>query len=247
MKAPARVIKILFRYAMSFDGINDYVVVPNSDNLLNGLKSASILVWVRTLALSPYHRFIAGWRNDVNSDFYILHYHRADYLEMRARTASGLRDLTPSFAGYYDKWTHIAFVRDGTVLKAYFNGALVASRGDMYDEPWGPSSNFSLGVRVVRLDSYYDGLIAQACAYSRALSAEEVALNYANPDNPVKNGLVLWLQADPQNIKDIDGDGVLEWIDLSGFGNHGKMYGATLVEVIKSPVRILSPVRVVGA
>jgi len=54
----------------------------------------------------------------------------------------------------------------------------------------------------------------------------------------------LWLKADPQYVKDIDGDGILEWIDLSGYGNHGKIYGAQLVQLIKTPVRALKPVRV---
>jgi hypothetical protein len=55
---------------------------------------------------------------------------------------------------------------------------------------------------------------------------------------------VLWLKADPSYVKDIDGDGVLEWIDLSGFGNHGKIYGAQLVELVKTAKRVLTPVRI---
>jgi hypothetical protein len=73
--------------------------------------------------------------------------------------------------------------------------------------------------------------------YSRPLSDSEITWNYSNPDNPIRNGLVLWLQAHPDNIRDIDGDGVLEWLDLSGYGNHGKIYGATLVKLIRDPVR----------
>jgi hypothetical protein len=73
--------------------------------------------------------------------------------------------------------------------------------------------------------------------YSRILSETEISWNYVNPDNPIRNGLVLWLRAHPDYIKDIDGDGVLEWIDLSGFNNHGKIYGATLVKLIRDPVR----------
>jgi hypothetical protein len=54
---------------------------------------------------------------------------------------------------------------------------------------------------------------------------------------------VLWLQADPSDVKDIDGDGILEWLDLSGYNNHGKIYGAQLVELIKTPPRLLTPLR----
>jgi len=80
--------------------------------------------------------------------------------------------------------------------------------------------------------------------YSRALSDSEILWNYQYPDNPVKNGLVLWFKADPQCVKDIDNDGVPEWLDLSGFGNHGKVYGAQLVQLTKSRARVLQPSRV---
>ena len=48
-------------------------------------------------------------------------------------------------------------------------------------------------------------------------------------------------------MKDIDGDGVLEWLDLSGFNNHGKIYGAQLVQLIKTPARLLPPNRVLAS
>jgi len=85
---------------------------------------------------------------------------------------------------------------------------------------------------------------ANILIYSRALSDSEVQWNYQYPDNPVRNGLVLWLQAHPDYVKDIDGDGRLEWLDLSGFNNHGKIYGAQLVQLVKTPARALTPARV---
>jgi len=83
-----------------------------------------------------------------------------------------------------------------------------------------------------------------ARAYSRALSDSEIRQNYSCPENPVRDGLVLWLHAGPAYVKDIDNDGVLEWIDLSGYNNHGKIYGATLVQLIKSASRVVQAQRV---
>jgi len=82
--------------------------------------------------------------------------------------------------------------------------------------------------------------------YNRALSDEENWWNYENPDDLVADGLVLSLYAHPNNIQDIDNDGILEWIDLSGHGNHAKLYGARLVELVKEPARVLSPARVLA-
>jgi hypothetical protein len=86
----------------------------------------------------------------------------------------------------------------------------------------------------------------QLLVYSRALEDSEIQWNYLYPDNPIRNGLVLWLQASPENIRDIDGDGVPEWVDLSGNNNHGKVYGAGLVQLVKPPARALLPARVLS-
>jgi hypothetical protein len=85
---------------------------------------------------------------------------------------------------------------------------------------------------------------SQLLIYTRDLSDSDIAWNTKYPDNPVRNGLFVWLKADPQYVKDIDGDGVLEWVDLSGYGNHGKIYGAQLVELVKTHKRLLAPVRI---
>jgi hypothetical protein len=96
----------------------------------------------------------------------------------------------------------------------------------------------------------FKGYIYGIYIYNRVLSYDEVVALYRFPDNPPRQGLVLWYKADPQFVKDIDGDGVLEWVDRSGKGHHGKIYGAQLVQVSdgdyllfnKAPsIRILTP------
>jgi len=87
----------------------------------------------------------------------------------------------------------------------------------------------------------------QLLIYTRDLADKDIEWNFKNPDNPIRNGLYVWLQAHPDYIKDIDGDGVLEWVDLSGNNNHGKIYGAQLVELVKAVKRVLKPARVLRA
>ena len=54
---------------------------------------------------------------------------------------------------------------------------------------------------------------------SRALSEDEIRHNMVYPWSPVRDGLRVWLFAHPDYVRDIDGDGILEWIDLSGNSN----------------------------
>jgi len=60
--------------------------------------------------------------------------------------------------------------------------------------------------------------------YSRALSASEIAA--WRPEAPVGGSLEMYYYAHPQFVRDIDNDGVLEWLDLSGNNRHAKLRGA---------------------
>jgi len=240
-KAPVRVLRA-FRYAVYFDGVDDYVDVKDIDVPALTLEAWAMLTasswpslgW-RAILSKGFHTNVAGV-----GGLYVLSptvyggFLRDVYGNTYDVTASGLPSML-------NTWHHIVLTSDG---RLYVDGVLrksvsIPNPVNLNDYRW------QVGRDPIEVRLYPGGRISVARIYSRALSAEEVAHNYANPLNPVRNGLVLWLHAHPDNIKDVDGDGRLEWVDLSGFGNHGKMYGATLVEVVKSPARVLSPARVV--
>ena len=242
-KAPTRTLRT-FKYAMYFDGGSSYVQVPYL--AVFNQRPFSVEAWTAHNA----HKLddsIFSCADDYAADRYlhlVIRYNYP-YLGFWADDLWGksLLDLAV--------WYHLVFAWEGPDTKRqliYVNAELDASRTSTGLLTVVSGAHTGNGCWVGRIDSIFLlGYINTIRVYSRALSAEEVAHNYNNPDNPVRDGLILWLRADPQNIKDIDNDGSLEWIDLSGFGNHGKIYGAALVEVIKPPARVLSPVRVVGA
>jgi len=241
MKAPSRVIRISFRYAMSFDGVDDYVVVPHNDvlNVATGNK-ITVTMWA----------YLTGWRvgyplgvvidkrTEVQANWNWEF--NASNMYMRIHADNKMWGITMLHS--LGMWNHYTMVLDGSRLSGYLNGELKVERNDVSSTG---SNTVNLYICETTCGAYQTmGLIAEVHIYSRALSADEIAYNYSNPSNPIRNGLVLWLQAHPDNVKDIDGDGVLEWVDLSGYNNHGKIYGATLVEVIKAPSRVLAPSRI---
>ena len=238
-KTPTRIVKT-FKYAVYFDGVDDYAVVNHHDSLnIQPGNKITIMMW-----------FIpTGWQVGVIGGVVLnkLVDLQAGYsLEFESRNffvrldGGGRATWTP-MPHPFATLNHYTAVVDGTVLSMYLNGVLGVQGSDMPTSGEN-TANLIIG-RFKTPSGWTRGYIHAVYIYSRPLTAEEVSWNYKYPDNPVKNGLVLWLQADPNNIKDVDGDGVLEWVDLSGFGNHGKMYGATLVGVVKSPARVLPPVR----
>jgi hypothetical protein len=237
--SPARVLRT-FRYAVHFDGVDDYVALFTTN-----YPSITVVTWAR-LAVPWWPP--PGWRAIVSKGWA----HRADGV-------GGLYALSP--AGY-GGWLRdsAGIVYDVTAfglpsLVEGFHCIALTSEARLYVDsvlrktttipnplnantyPW------NVGRDPIEVTRVFPGYVAQVLIYSRALTDSEILWNYINPDNPIRNGLVLWLQADPAYVKDIDGDGVPEWLDLSGFDNHGKIYGARLVELIKTPARTLPVAR----
>ena len=232
---PKRVLR-QFRYAMYFNGVNNYVKINDVPQLNNSLE-ATFIYWV--YYINP-------------SDYDLSGYIKRDYgpAIRFGRTSNGQVFINPGthtdiYINYIlnpSYWYYLALViRCGVSWYVYVNVSYIASGTNglpSYIEtgaPWGIGATIEFG----NIRYYVSGYIPYVFIYSRALSDSEIQFNYQNPDKPIRNGLVLWLQADPQYIKDIDNDGILEWIDLSGYNNHGKIYGAQLVQLIKTPSRVL--------
>ncbi|MFZ8808419.1 MAG: LamG-like jellyroll fold domain-containing protein, partial [Pyrobaculum sp.] len=124
--------------------------------------------------------------------------------------------LTLVYVGEYLVSTNTYYMR------VYSGGRLVAERAfHGQRSPVAPS--------VFRLGGEGDGTDQQLwnvvfAVYNRALSASEIAA--WRPEAPVGGGLEMYYYAHPQFVRDVDGDGVLEWLDLSGNNRHAKLRGA---------------------
>jgi len=241
MRAPVRVLRT-FRYAVYFDGINDYAVITDSPSL-----RITDHITVEAL-INPV--IATAWRAIITGKAYTYLLALYDW-KIRWYLGTGstwfLTAITVPISSY--RFSHVVsnYSKDTGVYQVFVDGSL-AHWGSTTPQPIAVN-NFGVSVGAAYPPTpalyWFSGYISAVRIYSRVLGAEEVAHNYSNPGNPARSGLVLWLQAHPDNVKDLDGDGVLEWLDLSGYNNHAKLYGATLVEVVKSPARVLSPARVV--
>jgi hypothetical protein len=240
--SPARVLKH-FGYAMYFDGVDDYVRLsppPSS-------SAYTVMLWMSTLGPTGffqnafrwdcYSPIIVGW---IDFGYRMLCVHAYDgYFKMVVLTDP---------KAVRGQWIHVtSVVVDNQAIYGYLNNSLRGSASlGTTAKPTGSPMYVGAEDCPGHPAYFFYGYVVQVLVYTRALSDSERAWNYQYPDNPVKDSLVLWLQADPNNVKDVDGDGVLEWVDLSGFNNHGKIYGATLVQLIKPSRRLLPPARVLN-
>jgi hypothetical protein len=141
-----------------------------------------------------------------------------------------------SIYAYRNTWVNTAWrlsISDRTLV-GYINGGRVYSLTIPSTEytvlEWNPDTatypwryqRFVLGASV-----QYDGnmklMQGNILIYSRPLSDAEIRYNMSNPNNPIRDGLVLWLDARAcDTSKNI-------CYDLSGNGNHGTMYNVSIV------------------
>ena len=160
--------------ALQFDGVDEYVAVPDSPGL-NTTDAITIAAWIyREVDSGTWERIIS--RSDSSDYDYWLQITSSDSIGAgfidAGGTARDLLDFTPGMPIPLNQWTHLAFVYDGASVKAYVNG-LVDKSQDI------GSFSIRTSTRPLwfgRLRDWYNfsGLIDEARIYSSPLSLGEV-------------------------------------------------------------------------
>jgi hypothetical protein len=164
--------------AMAFDGINDYVSVTGASNYVVGSTGMSITCWVYTQNTAPnYPNFdgFAGFRNDVDADFYLVQV-GVNAIEARFRNDQGTDFTITSQTLTANQWIHYTFTYDGAMLRLYKNTVKVDSLAAN-----GVISNggvdYNIGnVRYANsnVDFLLTGKMDETSFWSRALTPEEI-------------------------------------------------------------------------
>lgn len=159
--------------ALSFDGSNDYVSVPDSSSL-DLTNKMTIEAWVRPTASS-------GWRTVMmKENGGELAY--GMYARESTNRPSGWLRINPSSGSSFsagatpglalNTWTHMATTYDGATLRLFVNGVQRASRattGNMYTST-GP---LKFGGNAM-WGEYFAGQLDEIRVYNRALTASEI-------------------------------------------------------------------------
>ena len=175
-------------YALNFNGINQCVTVPNSEDM-NFSGEITILAWAKTMENKTskiaqkgdwdghgiYQDKWNGWKCSIRS-------------ESNSSYSINWGNGIPVF----DQWYHIAMTYDGQTMKLYINGQL------MNQESVG--ENLHINSRPFSIGSdngsqkFFNGTIDDVRLYNTSLSQTEIQFIYNNPDNT--------------GVTDADGDGV---------------------------------------
>jgi fibronectin type 3 domain-containing protein len=169
-----------FGGALSFNGLNNTVVIPSSASL-NVSAAMTLEAWIMPTAAQ------SGWRTVMQRE--------VDAYFLNASNDSGA--LFPAGGGTIggpvswvsggtpspvNAWTHLALTYDGTTLRLYVNGTLAAGQNVS-----GAIQTNSNALRIggnVPYGEFFQGLIDEVRVYNRALSQSEVQADMNNPVAP---------------------------------------------------------------
>jgi chitodextrinase len=219
-----------FGSALSFDGQNDQVSVPD-DSTLDLSGAMTIEAWVRPTSAQ------AGWRTVVMKE------QSGDLVYGLYAAATGYRPSGHVFVGDdlrvqapaalpANTWSHLATTYDGTTLRLYIDGAQVGSLGVS-----GPMQQSNGPVRIggnTIWDEWFSGTMDDIRIYDRALGAAEILDDMGEPVGAPAPGDAQ-APTTPGNLRTTGATGTsvsLAWdasTDDVGVTEYGVYRGGTLV------------------
>ncbi len=165
-----------FGRALSFDGINDLVTVPDS-NALDLTNGMTLEAWVNPRTLSGWRSLILKERQQLLA--YAMYANTDTGVPSGEVSTPSNRDVRATAPLALNIWTHVAVTYNASILRLYVNGSQVNTRA--VSGPIVTSSNpLRLGGNTV-WGEYFDGVLDEVRVYNRALSAAEIQADMNRP------------------------------------------------------------------
>ncbi len=168
-------------FALSFDGVNDWLTVPDDGPALDLSSTMTLAAWI-------YAARTAGWQSVIVKE-------RPGQPAVYGLWASTGPDQRPSGKVYLtvganqrvfgqnplvlNRWTHLAMTYDGSALRFYVNGSLISSRA-VSGVIQVSTGHLRIGGNSV-FGEFFKGRIDDVRVYRRALSATEITSDMNRP------------------------------------------------------------------
>jgi hypothetical protein len=222
-----RTVQSQLNKVLYFNGVDNYIKFSASSSL-DVRYSFSVLAWVMPVTDSDFSIF--SWQFPRGTwGTHVWRVWQALFTRIVGRRGEWTTYLNVGSIPT-KQWSFPASTYDynSGVVKHYVNTSFA---GQLSIGSYELSTNGDAYTGKVPWDARaLNGFIAQILVYSRPLSISEITYNMLNPNSPLRDGLVLWLDA-----RACDTSSNICY-DLSGNNNHGTIYGAQVV-TLPSPVR----------
>jgi gliding motility-associated-like protein len=187
-----------YNNSLSFDGIDDYVVLDNVGTNTNfqftNTSSYSIEAWVKRNANTTNSSIILSKQNGGVAGNYSLGLSSTGVPYLSREAAPWVVNATSSIP--INEWHHIAGVFDGSTLKIYIDGLLnnsIAASGNIT-----PSSVTAIKVAIGAMYTYnsptnfFNGSIDEARVWNVARTASQISQNFSSSLQGNETGLVAY-------------------------------------------------------
>jgi hypothetical protein len=216
--------------SLAFDGIDDAVTVSGASNLITTGTGLTLTTWVYPTNAAPsFPNFdgIAGIRNNIDADFYMLHF-TATSVEARFRNGAGVNYDIVAPVLTLNTWVHLALTYDGTTLSLYKNGVLntsVPASGNISNS----TVDFLIGNLLYNNTNYYlSGKVDEVSFWNRALQPSELACIASNGiDTTTATGLKLYYKCN-QGVAGGNNTTQSALLNSAAAGNNGILTGFSL-------------------
>lgn len=169
--------------ALSFDGINDYISIPNSASTNISGNALTLSMWINpqplasgdsvviakfwgTTKASPYYQFGLELGGGNRTDFYI-------------GTSSGLQSAIGGAVLPYNQWSYLAITFNGTQVMTYVNGVLVNTQA-LTASITARGNPTAIGADQVP-SQFFKGLLDDLRIYNRTLTLAQIQTDMVTP------------------------------------------------------------------
>ena len=210
-------------YSYQFDGIDDYVYVPNSTSL-NITTAISVSAWFKTTSSSGMYLLTQGSGSQIK--YYVQFYAPINRIRVGIFDGSGVLVNLDNTQVFNDgQWHNLTFTTDALTttngVKVYFDGNLLSNKGTLNNNGIRTAAS-GLYIGQIPNTTRFNGNIDEVSLFNSELSATDITSIYnSGVPNDISSLLpVSWWRCG-------DGDTSPTLTDNGSGGNDGTMTNFT--------------------
>ena len=169
--------------AASFDGVNDYITIPNSASTNISGNAITLSMWINPQPLASGNSVVIGklWNTTQSSPFYQygLELGGGNRTDFYVGTASGPRVALAGTTLPFNQWSYLAITFDGAQVRTYVNGTLVNTQAlSATITARGNPMNIGADASTAQ---FYKGMLDDLRIYNRVLTQAQVQSDMTTP------------------------------------------------------------------